>query len=437
MFIDNTLAFLYSLDSKEFLSYFWPFIFFDFLRYLLLDLLVVFVYFPKRFFSRQKRKFALTKLYQERPLVSVIVPGKNEGKHIPRLADSLKKQNYKNIEIIIVDDGSDDNTEIICRQLELTGNIDKFIRNDIRGGKASAANTALNYSNGKYIVHIDADSHLYYNSIETILVPFYMDSSVGAVGGDVRVANTEISLASKLQAIEYMKSISTGRTISSILGLLRIISGAHGAFRKDILNRLGGWDVGPGLDGDITLKIRKLGYRVVHEPHAICFTNVPVKFSKLAKQRFRWDRSMVRFRMRKHVDILLPSKNFSLRNFITSFDNLLFNVILNLKWWIYVIQLIFIPSAKENLEYIIFINYMLYFAVNIIEYFIACLLYEKTLMKNDLLLIPFLPLMPIYTGIFIRLVRSYAYLMELINKSSYNDQWNPWKVSKISKQEKM
>jgi len=111
--------------------------------------------------------------------------------------------------------------------------------------------------------------------------------------------------------------------------------------------------------------------------------------------------------------------------------------LLNLKWWVYVIQLMIIPAARENIEYIIFINYILYFAVNIIEYFIACLVYEKTLMKTDLLLIPFLPLMPIYTGVFIRIVRSYAYIMEFINKSSYSDPWNPWKVSKISKQEKL
>ena len=437
MFIDNTLLFLFSLSIGDILRYFWPFIFFDFLRYLVLDLLVIFVYFPMRHIQRSKRKRAQRKLFDERPRVSIIVPGKNEGQHIPRLAASLKRQSYKNYELIIVDDGSDDNTELICRRLELEGAIDKFIRNDIRGGKASAANTALAYASGKFIVHIDADSHLYHDSIETILLPFYMDSKVGAVGGDVRVANSGSSLATKLQAIEYMKSISTGRTIASLLGLLRIISGAHGAFRKELLERLHGWDVGPGLDGDITLKIRKLGFRVVHEPHAICFTNVPVKFSKLVRQRFRWDRSIVRFRMRKHADILLPSKSFNLRNFLTSFDNILFNLLLNFKWWIYVIQLILVPASKENIEYIIFINYVLYFSVNIAEYFIACLVYDKTLMKKDLMLIPYLPLMPIYTGLFIRMVRTYAYIMELINKSSYYDSWNPWKVSRISKQEKM
>jgi len=437
MFIDHTLQFLDSLNPEQLLSYFWPFILFDFLRYVLLDVLLFFVHIPKRFLSRGRRQRALTKLYHERPLVTVIVPGKNEGKHIPGLMASLKHQNYKNLELIVVDDGSDDETEIICRRLEAEGKIDKFIRNTIRGGKASAANTALHYAEGRYIVHIDADSYLDENAIEALLLPFYQYSDIGAVGGDVRVANSADSLTTRLQAIEYIKSISIGRTISSLLGLLRIISGAHGAFRKDILQRLGGWDVGPGLDGDLTLKIRKLGFRVIHEPQAICFTHVPITFYQLAKQRFRWSRSMVRFRMRKHVDILLPSKNFSVRNFLTSFDNLFFNLVLDLKWWVYIIQLIWTSSAKANIDYIMFINYMLYLWVNVIEFIIAYLVYRITLTKKDLSLLFFLPLMPLYSGIFIRLVRTYAYLMELVTRSSYSDPWNPWKVSKISKREKL
>ncbi len=437
MFIENTLLFLSSLTLTEFISYFWPFIFFDFVRYVILDLFIIFFYLPARYFDSANRRRAKLQLFRQRPLVSVIVPGKNEGKHIPRLAVLLKNQTYKHLELIIVDDGSDDDTELICRKLESEGFIKKFIRNDQRGGKASAANTALNFASGEFIVHIDADSYLSDNSIETILTPFFLDSKIGAVGGDVRVANIESSMATRLQTIEYMKSISVGRTIASFLGVLRIISGAHGAFRKDILERLHGWDVGPGLDGDITLKFRKLGYRVVHEPDAICYTNVPLSFIRLAKQRYRWDRSLVRFRLRKHVDMLLRPTVYKTRNFLTLLDNLVFNVVLNIKWWIYVVQLLMVAASTNFALYIIVVNYILYFSINVIEFMVACMVNKRTVMVRELVLIPFLPLMPLYTGVFIRLVRSYAYLMEFIFKSSYNDRWNPWKVSKISKQEKM
>lgn len=407
----------------------------DMTRYVLLDVIVIFKYIPKRILAKKKYNAARIALYSERPLVSVIVPGKNEGKHLPKLVHRLSQQTYKNFELIVIDDGSDDDTAIICRDLSEKGLIDTFIRNEVRGGKASAANTALSYSNGKYIVHIDADSHLDIKSIETILLPFYMDQQVGAVGGDVRVANVEESFATRLQSIEYIKSLSTGRTVSSELGILRIISGAHGAFRRDVLDQIYGWDIGPGLDGDITLKIRKLGYKVIHEPFAVCYTNVPNTFKKLAKQRFRWDKSMVRFRVRKHRDILFPSAEFKFSNFITSAENIFFNLILNVKWWIYLLQILILHP--DILAYIFIINYFLYFCANVLEYIIAIFLLKDSINSKDYLLFLFLPLMPFYTGIFLRIVRTFSYLMELIHRSSYSDKWNPWKVSKVAKDEKL
>ena len=435
MLFENVVEFFLNLSYGQMLAYFWPFFLLDMMRYLFLDVIVVLIYIPKRMLAKAKYNYARKLLYREQPLISVIVPGKNEGKHIPRLAASMKHQTYQNIELIIVDDGSDDDTADICRELEREGKIQCFIRNEVRGGKASAANTALNFSKGKYIVHIDADSHLAYDAVETILLPFYLDSNIGAVGGDVRVANAEKTFATRLQAIEYFKALSTGRTVSSEINILRIISGAHGAFRRDVLDRVYGWDVGPGLDGDITLKIRKLGLRVVHEPMAICYTNVPITFRRLAKQRYRWDRSMVRFRVRKHRDILLPSANFSLPNFMATAENIFFNLILDIKWWIYIIQMIiFQPSY---LGYIFVINYVLYFIANILEFLVACALLHKTLRSQDYFLAIFLPLMPIYTGLYLRTVRTYAYLMEFIHGASYMDKWNPWKVSRIAKREKL
>lgn len=433
--IEETIEFVANLTWQQVLYYFWPFFLLDMARYVLLDIVVLLKYIPRRRLQKPKYDQARRDLFKERPLVSVIVPGKNEGRHIPKLVQKLGEQTYRNIELVVVDDGSDDNTADICRRLADEGKIDCFIRNDIRGGKASAANTALNFSRGKYVVHLDADSHLDVNSIETILLPFYLDSNVGAVGGDIRVANMEDSFCTRLQAIEYVKSLSTGRTVSSELGILRIISGAYGAFRRDVLDRIHGWDVGPGLDGDITVKIRKLGFKLVHEPLAVCYTNVPVKFSKLAKQRKRWDRSLIRFRLRKHRDLLLPSASFNFANFFTVFENIFFNVILDLKWWIYIT--IVILTNIDILLYIFLINYALYLIANIIEYMMACYLLGPSLQKRFYVLALFLPLMPLYTGIYLRLVRTFAYLMETFHKSSYDDGWNPWKVSNIAKKEKL
>ncbi|MBI3773057.1 MAG: glycosyltransferase family 2 protein [Gammaproteobacteria bacterium] len=433
--LDGLIEFVQSLTTWQVLAYFWPFFMIDVVRYVLSDIIIFLVHMPRHYFSRERREQARRVLFTEQPLVSVIVPGKNEGKHIPALAESLRSQSYKHYELIIVDDGSDDDTADICRRLESEGRITRFIRNEVRGGKASAANTALRYSRGEYIIHLDADSYLDDDAIETILLPFIMDPAVGAVGGDVRVANIDANIITRLQAIEYLKSISVGRTIASTLGLLRIIAGAHGAFRRDVLERIYGWDVGPGLDGDLTLKVRKMGFKVAHQPYAVCYTHVPDRVRTLAKQRYRWDRSLVRFRTRKHIDILRPSKNFRLSNFLSSAENIFFNLLLDFKWWIYLVQMLFFSA--EWLGYIFLINLFLYMSANYIQFITATLLLHHKFGRREYALYLYIPLMPFYYGIYLRTVRTYAYLMEGLHKVSYWDRWNPWKVSRIARKERL
>ena len=147
----------------------------------------------------------------------------------------------------------------------------------------------------------------------------YMDEKIGAVGGNVKVRNADESLCARLQAIEYLKTISVGRIISSQLGIYKIISGAFGAFRADVTDSIKGWDIGPGLDGDITVKIRKSGYKIYFQPEAVCLTNAPSKFKILTKQRLRWDKSIIRFRVRKHKDVYFPHQGFSWSNFFALF----------------------------------------------------------------------------------------------------------------------
>ena len=433
--VQSFLHFIFYMDSEHFLKYFWSFLVFDLPRYVLLDFLVIFAYLPLR--RRRARRYAIARkqLFRERPLVSVLVPGKNEGKHLTALAESLRGQTYSKLELIVVDDGSDDDTEIIGRRLKRKGLIRHFIRNEERGGKASAANTALAYAKGRFIVHLDADLHLNPDSIERILIPFFLEPAIGMVGGDIRVRNASDSITTRLQAIEYMKGISVGRTIASMLGMLRIVAGAFGAFRADVLRELKGWDVGPGLDGDITLKFRKLGWRVHHEPYAVCYTQVPDTPIKLAKQRLRWDRSVVRFRARKHVDMLKFDRNFRVTDFVTVAENLYSNIFLNLLWWVYIVQITVFQAPL--FPRIIMVNYLLYLLANIVAYAIAIVLLKDTVRRDDFHLIWFLPLMPFYVGFFIRVVRTYAYVTEFLHGASYQDPWNPWKVSRIARREGM
>lgn len=380
-------------------------------------------------YDRAKREFLF-----ENPLISIIIPGKNEGRHLYKLINSLKEQTYTNLQVIVIDDGSDDDTPIIGRGLERAGLIDLFIRNEIRGGKASAANFGLRFTQGKYIIHMDADCSYDRDAIEKIIIPFYLDKMVGGVGGNVMVRNYDESLVTSLQAIEYYDTISIGRAVTSYLGIYRIISGAFGAFRADVLEQMKGWDIGPGLDGDITVKVRKLGYKIKFEQDAVCLTSVPNTFKKLTKQRLRWDKSLIRFRVRKHKDVLFPNQAFKFANFISFVENITYNLILNFKWYFYLADMVInYPSLIAN---ILITNLLLYTITNFMKFVIYSLYRSRSNTSFTRFLI-YIPAMVIYFGYYLRIVRTIAYLQEFFFKLSYKDPWNPAKTSVHAKRLKL
>ncbi|MFZ5554432.1 MAG: glycosyltransferase family 2 protein [Bacteroidota bacterium] len=430
-FFDDFYSYISTVGYWKLMRIFWFYFLFEFFRYIFIESLALFSWKFKEWVQRKQKAEARKLLWDENPLVSIIVPGKNEGKHIFKLAKSLNEQTYRNYELIIIDDGSDDNTREICNNLKKNGLITLFLRNEVRGGKASAANLGLRFARGKYIIHLDADCSYDRDAIENILVPFYFDKRIGAIGGNVQVRNYRYSLAATLQAVEYTDTISVGRIVTSHLGIYRVISGAFGAFRKDALERIGGWDIGPGLDGDITVKIRKLGYKIHFEPMAVCQTNVPVKFRNLVKQRLRWDKSLIRFRLRKHRDVFLPSKSFKLGNFVSFAENITYNLVLNIFWYGYIFDMLF--NYSTQIKYIIVLNFFLYTVNNYFKFIFFSLFRER---KNAPVyyFLPYIPLMVFYFGYFLRIVRSVAYVQEIFFKASYKDPWNPPKTSKHAKE---
>jgi cellulose synthase/poly-beta-1,6-N-acetylglucosamine synthase-like glycosyltransferase len=430
MSINEFFEYLQAMGFARFARVFWFFVFFELVRYVVVDFISLNSAFMKKRLTKGLRQEATYRMLLEQPLVSVIIPGKNEGKHIYKLVMSLREQTYKNIEIIVVDDGSDDDTPYIGKDMEKNGFIDKFIRNEFRGGKASAANLALRFSTGKYVVHMDADCSYNRDAIFEIIVPFYEDERIGAIGGNVMVKNYKDSLVTTLQAIEYYDTISIGRIVTSHLGIYRVISGAFGAFKMEAMQQIQGWDIGPGLDGDITVKIRKVGYRIKFAPDAVCLTNAPNTFQKLAKQRLRWDKSLIRFRLRKHKDVFYPNQHFNFSSFISFVENITYNLILNVKWYVYVIDMI--VNFPSELKFVIYTNILLYTTVNYFKFLIFSLFRRYKNASVSYFLI-YIPLMVIYFGYFLRFVRSIAYIQEIFFKKSYDDPWNPPKSSAQAK----
>ena len=274
------------------------------------------------------------------PSVAVIIVGLNEADTIEHALESVYGT-YPRMELFVVDDGSSDDMAARAENFAQHHRDVTVLSRKERGGKSSAMNMPLPMIKSDIVVVLDSDSHLAEGAIWHIVQPF-KDPLVAAVSGSVSARNPFVNLCTWLQAMEYRRSIFMGRILLSRLGILGIVSGALGAFRKTTLDQFGGWDVGPGEDGDLTIKFRKAGYKIKYVPEASCLTNVPTKFSTLYRQRRRWEWAAITFECRKHVDAANPfAKNFRLDNFLMMLERWTFNVVLvylSVVYWFYLIR---------------------------------------------------------------------------------------------------
>ena len=148
-------------------------------------------------------------------------------------------------------------------------------------------------------------------------------------------------------------------------------------------------------------------------------------------QRLRWDKSIIRFRLRKHRDVFLPNAKFSFSNFFSSLENITYNLVLNLKWWVYIFDLLL--HFLNQLKFIAIFNILLYTTTNYLK-FILFSLFRKRKNESVGYFLIYIPCMVFYFGIYLRLIRSVAYTQEFFFKKSYADPWNPQKSSVHAKE---
>jgi len=223
--------------------------------------------------------------------VSIIIPAFNEGKVIEKAIRSVLELNYSQKEIIVVDDGSTDDTLKIAKLME-TNNPIRVISKRKNGGKWRALNIGIESSKSDIIVCIDADTVLDKNAIQP-LVNHFIDSKVGAVAGNIKVGNRD-NLLTKLQALEYISNLNIQRRSEAFFKKITVVPGPLGAFRKSIINEVGFYTGDTfAEDADLTLKILKAGYKIKYEPKSIGYTEAPLFLFDLAKQRYRWYRGLL------------------------------------------------------------------------------------------------------------------------------------------------
>ncbi len=430
-YVDWCIFTLSHLDSRQLLLVYLSFLIIDTPRYLL-SKIIMFIYdLLHDLFKKEKNDgfyvSSLNSRISDIPFVSILCPGKNEEFTMCKTIESLLKQDYPCFEILVIDDGSTDNTWHVIQKFARHPKV-KLYQRQIAGGKSSAANMGLSLSlKGEIIVIVDADSEYLHNAITEIVKPF-SDPKVGAVSSNLRVSNWKRNFITRFQALDYIHSISLGRRFTSWLGTLAICSGAFGAFRRSAVEKTGGWDVGPGEDGDLTIKIRKLGYKVKFAPNAVCYTDAPDTWRGWWKQRRRWNRGLVRYKMRKHLDMAFPwNKSYSLTNMLVIADVFFFRIFLCYSFFIYFISMLIFSPAYIPL--IFGLNFLAYLASNIIImtiqfYYSFCPWEDFKIMCVSFINYPY--------KLIQKVVRLTSVTEEFLFRKSYEDPYIPKRVGKAT-----
>ncbi|HEX7586116.1 MAG TPA: polysaccharide deacetylase family protein [Patescibacteria group bacterium] len=218
--------------------------------------------------------------------VSVIVPAYNEEKVILATMKALLNSDYPDFEIIVIDDGSQDRTYEILQSAFSEDNRVKFFTKQ-NGGKATALNFGISYSEAEIIVTLDADTLFAPDAISK-LARHFSNPAVGAVAGNAKVGN-RINILTRWQALEYITSQNLDRRAFELMNAITVVPGAVGAWKKEAILEVGGFsNLTLAEDTDLTFAIIKKGYKVRYEEDSLAFTEAPDTVNNFIKQRFRW-----------------------------------------------------------------------------------------------------------------------------------------------------
>ncbi|GAC1646973.1 MAG: hypothetical protein NVS4B3_00290 [Gemmatimonadaceae bacterium] len=227
------------------------------------------------------------------PPVTIIVPVYNEAAVVVGAVRSLLALDYPAFDVLVVDDGSTDETAALIGALEgrYGGTMVRVVRK-ANGGKASALNAGIALARTPFVVCMDGDSRLARETLRHAMRHF-IDPRVGAVAGNVKVVNRR-NVWTRLQALEYIEGLNMARRAQGFLRVVNIIPGPIGIFRRDVLVEVGGYDTDTfAEDADLTLKILTAGWHVTYEERAVAWTEAPETFLDLIKQRYRWTRGIL------------------------------------------------------------------------------------------------------------------------------------------------
>jgi len=371
------------------------------------------------------------------PKVSCVVAAYSEGEDVIQSIVSLCEQTYKGvIEIIVLVDGCSQNMHTYRAALEGKTYADDFDNREVvvipkwkRGGLVSSSNAGLSFATGDIIIRTDADTS-FNNTMVVHMVHEFEDPNVPAVAGALYARNWRNSIIANFQGLEYITSINAAKTGLAQWGVITNISGAFGAFRRDFLRKIGGWNTDTSEDLDLTLRIQQYfkrypNLRISFTPKAIAYTDVPDRVTNLIKQRIRWDGDLLYIYMYKHKHSLIWNI-YSPKIYLTvMLLGILQQVVIPFVIVFFVSWLFYEYSLGFALL-IMFIQY-LYYAFSITFVFACYMLMVSRDPKEDLKMCSMLVFMPLYT-LFLRFVTCFAIVNQVWRRGHEETTMSPWWV---------
>lgn len=343
---------------------------------------------------------------KEYPMATMILPAHNEGPVIEASIHGAMNMDYPNFEVIVVDDGSTDDTYDRAKKLRDTYGSRLTVITQTNGGKSTALNNGISHARGEMILCTDADSKL---EPQTLLeaIKHFVDPEVAAVAGNVKIAN-RLNTLTRLQALEYIEGLNLVRAAQALTRRITVIPGPIGVFRKSVLEEMGGYLSDTfAEDCDLTLRMMIAGKRIKYESRAVAWTEAPEKVEALFKQRYRWGRGILQALMKHRKQLWKPFPDPI--QWIMLW-NMVFESIALVSMDFCGILLFFLMAVSGGLSSLVFLWWTELTILDIVAA-IYCLAREK----EDLRLAPYAILYRLFFVPFVDGMRFFASLDELFN----------------------
>lgn len=244
----------------------------------------------------------------ELPLMTVMVPAFREQDGIGRTLEALHHLDYPHYEVLVVDDGSPDDTALVAQQHVERDPRFRLLVKTVNEGKALAMNDAMPLVRGSIMVVVDADARLHRDALRAIAPHFVRLPRVAAVTGNPRVANRN-TLVAELQTLEFTSIVSLLRRAQVVWGRILTVSGVVSAFRVSALRDVGLFDPSMATeDIDVSWRLQRKFYDIRYEPRALVDMTVPATLPALWRQRRRWALGLIEV-LRRHRTVIHTWKN--------------------------------------------------------------------------------------------------------------------------------